>query len=215
MLGIIRVLSTENLHILREHGRKMENDFQIQTVSRCIEDQPYGIYDSASEKIATPKIVKLARKMADEDAVDAITISCAADPALEEVRRAVYIPVFGAGVCGAYAASMVGSHVAVIGIAEEVPPAMKEALGNKFHSYSFSEHVRKTTDLSKLGAKVALCLKAEEAVKQGADVILFACTGFSTIHLKEYLRDKLSVPAVDLVEAQAVGYSLLRGNKAF
>jgi Asp/Glu/hydantoin racemase len=210
MLGIIRVLTTNDQNILCEHGRVMDERFQIESVSRCIEKQPQGIYNEESEKVAIPKIVQLAEKMAAEDSVDAITISCAADPALEEVRQAVDIPVLGAGICGAYAASMVGNHAAIIGITEKPPKRMKAALGNKFHSYIFSNTIRKTTDLSMSGAKEELLKKAEAAVEQGADVILFACTGFSTVHLKDYLREKMAVPAIDLVEAQAIAYQLLR-----
>src|SRR5690625_3692448 len=210
MLGIIRVLTTEDQAVLGKHGKIMEEDFHIQSVSRCIEEQPQGIYNDESEKAAVPKIVQLAEEMAAEDSIDAITISCAADPALEEARQAAGIPVFGAGTCGAYAASMLGSNVAIIGITEEVPKRMKAVLGNRFHSYLFSSTVRKTTDLSRSGAKEEMLKKAEEAVEHGADVILFACTGFSTIQLKEYLQTKTGVPAVDLVEAQAIAYYLIR-----
>ena len=46
------------------------------------------------------------------------------------------------------------------------------------------------------------------AKEEGADVILFACTGFSTIHLKQFAKDRVTIPMVDLVEAQAVAYKL-------
>lgn len=43
-------------------------------------------------------------------------------------------------------------------------------------------------------------------MEQGAEVILFACTGFSTIHLKESLQEEIHIPIIDLVEAQGRAY---------
>ena len=104
MLGIIRVLTTEDEKILHEHTAIMDKEFGISLISRCIPDQPNGIYDDATEAVAVPKIEKLAKKMVEEDRVDAITISCAADPAVESCRSLVNVPVFGA------------SHMAIVGV---------------------------------------------------------------------------------------------------
>ncbi|KKI91494.1 hypothetical protein WQ54_14620 [Bacillus sp. SA1-12] len=210
MLGIIRVLTTEDENILQEHGRKMHEYAEISSVSHCIPDQPNGIYDYLSEKEAIPKIVKLAKWMEGELNVKALTISCAADPAIEECRAAVNIPVLGAGSCGAHTACMVGSRVGVIGITGEPPSQIIKELGERYHSYIFSEKLRKTTDLFEKGAKGELLNAAKELIHSGADVILFACTGFSTIRLKDYFIQHVTVPVVDLVEAQAIAYQLIR-----
>ena len=212
MLGIIRVLTTDNQEVLREHGKRMKDTFQVDSLTKCIQGQPSGIYNSETEEIAIPKIVALAKQMAEEDCVDAITISCAADPALEDSRLAVSPPILGAGVCGAHAASMVGQEVAVIGITENPPIRMKEELGEKFHSYSYSPKLRKTTDLFSVGVQEELLDVVNKVIHSGADVILFACTGFSTIRLKEYLVQHVTVPVIDLVEAQAIAYQLINGG---
>lgn len=209
MLGIIRVLTTDDSHVLEEHGKKMKKVYGIDAVSRCIPSQPNGIYDDASEREAIPKIMSLASEMADDEDIDAITISCAADPALDEARDAVTVPVLGAGTSGAHAASMVGGKVGIIGITEEPPIRMKTLLGERFHSYSFEPTLRKTTDLFSDDAKGKLLEVSKTAIHSGADVILFACTGFSTINLKDYLAEHISVPVVDLVEAQAITYQLI------
>src|SRR5699024_6956427 len=148
---------------------------------KCIPDQPNGIYDDESEAISISKIVELAQQMAKDEKINAITISCAADPALDEANEVVDIPVLGAGVCGAHAASMVGKHVGVIGITEEAPTRMKEELEQRFHSYSLAPNLRQTTDLFSEHAKEELLKVVESSIQCGADVILFACTGFSTI----------------------------------
>lgn len=214
MLGIIRVLTTEDNEVLQEHGQKMEKYYDLKTVTHCIPDQPNGIYDKETEKIAIPKIVELAQHMQEQYELDAITISCAADPAIDETREVSRIPILGAGVSGAHAASMVGSKIGIIGITEEPPSRIKEELGKRYFSYSYSPKLRKTTDLFSEGAKEELLRVVNETTESGADVILFACTGFSTIRLKDYLVEHTSVPIVDLVEAQAIAYQLIgKGHK--
>lgn len=213
MLGIIRVLTTEDDSILNEHSLYMKDCFGIESEADCIPDQWNGIYDDQSEAMAEPKIVTLAKEMEAQGKFKAITISCAADPALALVRGAVSLPVFGAGECGSHAASMVGDQVGVIGITEEAPSNLIDLLGRNYHSYAFSKTLRKTTDLFEKDAKEKLGLLVEEMVENGANVILFACTGFSTIRLKEFLGNVVNdVPIIDLVEAQAIAYQIIDGG---
>lgn len=209
MLGIIRVLTTENQEILQEHGNRMKEQFGIQTLTRCIENQPNGIYNDESEKLAIPKIMKLAKEMSEQHLLTAITISCAADPGLEETREYVKLPILGAGASGAEAAVSAGDKIAVIGITENPPKAIIKELGSHYFSYSFSPELRKTTDLFEDGAKEILLNEVEKVIGKGADAILFACTGFSTIRLKTFLADKIDIPVIDLVEAQATAYQLI------
>ncbi|GGA91365.1 aspartate/glutamate racemase family protein [Ornithinibacillus halotolerans] len=213
MIGIIRVLTTNQEDVLQEHGKRLQELYHLDSISRCIPSQPNGIYDDSSEEIAIPKIIELAKQMEDEGKVDVLTISCAADPALEEARRNVNIPVLGAGVCGAHAASMVGSKVGIIGITDKPPLRMKQELGEKYYSYSFSPTLRKTTDLFREDAKAELLRLVQNVVDTGADTILFACTGFSTIRLKDYLANQIAVPVIDLVEAQGIAYQIIKGGK--
>jgi|HigsolmetaAR205D_1030408.scaffolds.fasta_scaffold01485_6 Asp/Glu/hydantoin racemase len=210
LLGIIRVLTTDDEKILNEHGKKLKEYFSIESVTRCIPSQPNGIYDDESEKKAIPKIVELAKELAEKPNIDAITISCAADPGLDEARNEIDLPVLGAGGCGAHAASMVGNRIGIIGITDAPPARMKEELGRKFHSYSYHPSLRKTTDLFASTAKDELLEVVKDVINSGADCILFACTGFSTIGLKDYLNGKISVPVIDLVEAQGIGYQLIK-----
>lgn len=209
MLGIIRVLTTADEAVLGEHSRLMRASHGIESSSHCISGQPHGIYNDHTEVVAIPKIVALAQALAAEDDIDAIAISCAADPALLEAREAVEIPVLGAGECGAHMAMMVADHVAVIGIGDEIPAPMKAILGDRLHSYRVSPTHRRSTDLFADDALASLTQVAQQAVAEGAGAILFACTGFSTIGLRGHLASKISVPVIDLVEAQATAYSLI------
>jgi len=209
MLGIIRVLTTKDESILNEHGKLMDQFLGVKTVTNCIQDQPNGIYDDYSENVAIPKITNLAEEMIFSYDLEAISISCAADPALDETRKLLNIPVLGAGICGAHAAGMVGNKVGIIGITEEAPERMVAELGNLYYSHVYSPYIRKTTDLFTDGAKDELLRLGQQLVTQGANVILFGCTGFSTIHLKDYLKQYINVPIIDLVESQAIDYKLI------
>lgn len=210
MLGIIRVLTTDDDNVLLEHGKRMWETHQVETITKCIKDQPNGIYDNESEMIAIPKIIALANEFMQRDEIDAITISCAADPGLDELRRLTDFPILGAGACGARAACLVGQRIAVIGITDHIPLTIEKGLENQFHSYRYDPTLRKTTDLLSPDAKERLLVIAQEAIAEGADVVLFACTGFSTIRLKDYLVTHIDIPVIDLVEAQATVYELIK-----
>ena len=212
MLGIIRVLSTQDESVLLEHGRLMNRTAAVDSRTRCIPDQPFGVHDEASAARAVPKIVALAKSFEADERIDAISISCAADPALEQCREAVRLPVAGAGVCGAHAARMVSDSVAVLGISKTVPEGMKAALGPALHSVHHHPKLRKATDLFGPQARQALLACAQQAQSDGATAVLFACTGFSTIHLKPHFDAHLAIPSIDLVQAQAIAYNLLRNK---
>ena len=210
MLGIIRVLTTEDEKILQEHTTIMDKEFGISSISRCIPDQPNGIYDDITKEVAEPKIKKLAKKMVEEDRVDAITISCAADPAVESCRSLVNVPVFGAGQVGAYAAQMVSRKVGVLGITPDVPENMARILGDHLVTHTYPEGVSKTVDLLTPEGRENAIIAAKSLVEHDVTCILFACTGFSTIGLKRELVKQVDVPVIDLVQAQAVAYRLTK-----
>lgn len=209
MLGIIRVLTSNDQQVLHEHSRLMEKSHGIVSHTECIDDQPDGVYDDESEAQAIPKIIALAQQLAARGDIDAITISCAADPGLEPARKAIDIPVLGAGECGAHAALTVADRIAVLGIGHDVPPRMRAILGDRFHSYRNSVAHRRTTDLFATDAFESLLAQAQEAEEGGADAVLFACTGFATVGLRTFLAATLSIPVIDLVHAQANAYSLI------
>ena len=136
-------------------------------------------------------------------------------PALDEVKRVVNLPVISAGVCGAHAASMVGERVGIIGITDSPPKRMVKELGELFHLYAHSVSYSKSTELFAKETKEVLLQLSIKLIDEGADVILFGCTGFSTIQLKSYLNRFIKTPVIDLVEAQAMAYNLLKPNKVW
>lgn len=211
MLGIVRVATKENQAEVDRHGDRMTQFAGFQAVSASIRDQPYGIYDDATEADAVPKIVETAKWLAQVPGVDAISVSCAADPAVAEMRTALEIPVIAPGFVGATIARTIGTKIGVLGITKDVPEGIRHALGESLIAYRRSDSNTDTTSLSLPGAISRLTEKAAELESMGADVVLFACTGFSGIGLKAHLSGQIGIPIVDLVEAQAAAYMIIRG----
>lgn len=207
MLGIIRVLTHQDQNFVEEHGRLIHQQYGLDSISRCIPDQPKGIFDDASEAIAVPKIIALGQQFQAEGC-DAIFLSCAADPGLEALRKTVMIPVISAGSASASIAAMLQRPVAVMGIGAEAPRPFKALLGETV-IYARPEGVLNTTDLlSSHGRQNALAC-ADELYRQGIEVIAFSCTGFSTICLADAINQQLGQIAVDAVRAAGLFASQL------
>ncbi|MCR1287357.1 aspartate/glutamate racemase family protein [Shouchella clausii] len=213
MLGIVRVWTTEDEQLLQEHSVLLRQRMGIHSISDCIPDQPYGIYNQESKAAALPKITALVKEMAADADIDAISISCAADPALDVSRAAVSIPVIGAGEAGAHAACMISDKIGVLGLTNKIPEAIETVLGERLVGHLVPDGVTNTTDLLKKETTAAAISSARQLINQGATAILFACTGYSTIHLKETIIKELAVPVIDLVEAQGMAYSMIRQRR--
>ncbi|MCM3032266.1 aspartate/glutamate racemase family protein [Niallia sp. MER 6] len=203
MIGVIRVFTAKDPEVVNSHGNKINSLYGIPVINRCIPEQPQGIHDAATELAAVPKIVALGIEM-EEEGAELIVISCAADPGIKELREAVSIPVIGAGSAAALTALAIGKPVGIIGITEKPPIVMEEILGEKLVAYLVPEGVANTTDLMKPEGKE----KGRQAVltllEQGAETIVFACTGFTTIGLADMLRKDMNIPIIDAVEAEGL-----------
>ncbi|GAF25976.1 hypothetical protein MTCOM_02180 [Moorella thermoacetica] len=200
MLAVIRVLTTDDEDLLNAHGRLISERYGIPTRSYCIPDQPRGIYDDETERVAVPKIVQLARRV-EEEGAGAIFISCAADPALAEVRATCKVPVIGAGSAAAAVALAAGERIGVLNLMESTPAAVAAVLGRRMVAQARPEGVTNTRDLMTPGGKKQALKAAGLLVEKGADVIVFACTGYSTIGLAGDIKKHLGVRVIDAVEA--------------
>ncbi|MFJ1992933.1 aspartate/glutamate racemase family protein [Streptomyces asiaticus] len=209
-IGVIRVLTSEDPTAVATHGTAIEERYGLPTVSRCIPGQPYGIHDDESEARAEPKIVALARELVDAGARTLI-ISCAADPALQETREAVGVPVIGAGSAAAAVALGLGRRVGVLGIRDEAPPAVRALLGDRFTASARPHGVHRTTDLLAPEGPEAVLEAAAGLVASGADTLLLACTGLNTIGVRPLLERRLGVPVVDPVLAAGLLASYAHG----
>ncbi|MBC7078291.1 MAG: hydantoin racemase, partial [Synergistales bacterium] len=97
-VGLIRVVSGLDHDQTQTHGRILEQSYPILTViTEAIEGFPDGLYTEEMERQAVPEILRVARRLAPY--VDAIAVSCAADPGVRELRKELPVPVVGAGSC--------------------------------------------------------------------------------------------------------------------
>ncbi|OON41863.1 hydantoin racemase [Izhakiella australiensis] len=207
MLGIIRVLTHDDRQFVEEHGRLIKQQYGISSISRCIDDQRSGIFDAQSEAIAVPKIVALGKSL-EAEGCTMLFLSCAADPGLAQLRAAVSVPVVSAGSASASIAAMLKRPVAVMGIGAGAPQPFRTLLGEQVR-YARPEGVSKTTDLLTPQGKASALACAEMLYKEGAEIIAFSCTGFSTIALADAIREQLGKIAVDAVSAAGLFASQL------
>jgi len=202
-IGLIRVVSFPDEAIANLHGRLIEERFPaLSVVSRCIPDQPEGIYDDATEDKAVPKILELGTQLAEKERVDALIVSCAADPGVEELRKRVKVPVIGAGSAAASLALSYGSRVATLGITEGTPEVMKRILGSHLVGEAKPNGVKTTLDLMKPEGKQRVFATCRALVERSAcQVIALACTGMSTIGVAKELEGETGLPVIDPVLA--------------
>lgn len=203
-VGLIRVVTLQDKQLLQSHGQVIESLFpEIKVVSRSIPDQPYGVNTTAAEKIAIPKIIALAEEMEESLGIEALIISCAMDPGVIELRRRLNIPVLGAGSAAAHAALSVGDKIGTIGLSEGTPEIMRQILGSSLHTEKRLHSAKTTLELFNKKNRSEIVILAKEIESEGAEALVFTCTGFTTVEMAAELRQQLRIPVIDAVEAVA------------
>ncbi len=214
-IGLIRVLTLSDQKEIDRHGLIIEGAFSgLKVRSRCIEDHPKGLYDKISEEEAKPKIISLAKEL--RKGVEAIIVSCAADPAVKELKEILNIPVIGAGESLASVSRTLGGSVGVITITNNVPDPVRRGLGERYLTWKKVEGVESTLDL-KEGDILARTLNTATALrKQGSNVIALACTGFSTAGVAPKISKELGMPVVDpVLAAGSIVYNLMLNKECW
>lgn len=202
-LGIIRVLTTGDPELLREHGRLIEQQYYgVSTLNECIFGQLTGVHDEPTEQAASLKVPVLARQLADRG-VDAVIVSCCADPGVSASKASLSIPVIGAGRAAAALALSYGGKAGVLGLIPGTPTIMRKVLGSAWCGDDSPLGVNTTLDLLTERGKQACIDAALRLRDRGAEVICLACTGMSTIGLPALLREILNIPVVCPVLAAA------------
>lgn len=203
-IGLIRVVTLTSEDLLNRHGKIIEELFpELRVISRCIWNQPKGIYDRESEEIAKPKILKLAKEF-EESGVEAVIVSCAADPAVDEARKMLKIPVIGAGSAAAGLALTYGKRIGVLNLTEETPEVIKRILGEHLVVEDRPTGVKNTLDLMTEWGKKAAEESLKRLLKRNIDVIVLGCTGYSTIGFAKIAEEISGIPVIDPVIASGV-----------
>lgn len=217
VLGLIRVLSTDDAELLNRHGwllAEFVGDPELMVVSRCIQGHPQGVWNSEEEQKATPKIVRLGQEMERSDGVAALLISCVADPGVSELREVVDVPVIGAGAASAAIALALGRSVGALSIVPGDLPPISNVLGEHLVGWEVPVGVETTLDLMSDEGKERFVEAGQRLKRAGAGVILLACTGFSTIRIAPFLEERLGLPVVDpVISAGLAAYYATVGNR--
>ena len=203
-VGVIRVLTSDDPEFVGMHGRIIEEHYPgIRCVSKCIPDQPEGIHSHELEQIAVPKIVETAKSFED---VDMIIVSCADDPGVPEVRKALPgIPVTGGGETTAALSLRYGEKVAVLGIVDYAPKAYLRMIApDKLVAVGRPDGVNSTLDLMTPEGRESCFRKGRELKEMGAEVIALGCTGLTTIGIARDLEKELGIPVIDPVLAEGL-----------
>lgn len=199
-LGVIRVLTLDDADEVALHGRLIEERFpDLSTISRCIPDHPDGIPTVAAEEEAIPLVVRLGRDLAEE--VDALCISCALDPGVDELRETVEIPVIGAGRSIAFGALAHGEAVGTLTLEGGVPPVVEGMLGDRHRSNEIVEGAETTNHLTSDAGRQAIVSAGERLEAAGCDVIAPCCTGVATAGCVPLMRERVSIPVINPVHA--------------
>jgi Asp/Glu/hydantoin racemase len=209
-IGLIRTLTTSDQALLHTHGRALQSAFGFSVRSRAIAGQPDGVHDAASLARAVPRVRDLAAELA--PLVDGILISCAADPGLAEAREAAGIPVAGAGSSGAGAALALGSRVGVLGIGPEAPVAVAAVLGDHLAAVEAPPSVSASPGLLTPTGVFETFEAGERLAAAGADVILLACAGLTSMGIAGELSRRLRRPVVDGVLAAGAALASMAGS---
>lgn len=202
-VGVIRVLTSDDQAFVDMHGDIIEKHFPgIECISKCIPDQPEGIHSHELEQIAVPKIVETAKSFGD---VDMIIVSCADDPGVEEVRKALPgITVTGGGETTAALAMRYGERIAVLGIVDYVPKAYLRMIPDKIVALGKPDGVDSTLDLMTQKGRKSCLKTARELKEKGAQVIALGCTGLTTIGIAREIEEEVGIPVIDPVLAEGL-----------
>ncbi len=197
-LGVITVVTTSVHGELYAHARHIGDHFpEWKLRSACIPDQPTGVHDRATHEAAEPKVADLAERLAAEG-VDAIYVSCAADPGVAMARaRLPDLPILGAGRAGALLALAYEVPVGILGISDAGPEPMVRTLGPALVAVDRPSGVETALDLRTERGRSATLAAAERLVRRGARLILYGCTGMSTLAITAQIHQAHGVPVVD------------------
>ena len=195
-IGLIRVMTlTEDvIHAAEEKLESIYEGIEVCTIS--IMDQPDGVHGEESYNRAEPKVVEAAKAL-EGMGVKSILVNCAADPGVKKARKAVNIPVIGAGSASALVAKSTDLKVGIIGIIDECPEAIRIVLGDLIVGNLVPDNVETAVDLSNEAIIDSMKACGRELMSRGAQCILLTCTGMSPIGAATKLREYLGIPVID------------------
>jgi allantoin racemase len=162
-----------------------------------IAEGPRAVEDETDVVACLPGVLAVGRDLAQEG-YDAIVINCMCDPALDELRDTVTLPVFGPAQTSMHVAAALGARFSLLDVASggrELVETQVERYGvrSSYVSHRFIDVPVLELLQDPLRTVNALEVQALAAVDEGADAVLLGCTGLA--ELVHRLREKLSTHA--------------------
>ncbi|MCD6370645.1 MAG: aspartate/glutamate racemase family protein [Thermoplasmata archaeon] len=177
---IVNPVKVEIRDIERDYIKKQYSQDKLKIVN--VKNGPETIEGFMTKTIACESILEIVDELKDGSAV---VINCFGDPCLFELRELLNIPVFGAGETTMHMAAMLGEF-SVIGPGDNMISwtriqAREYGVFDKLISV---EKVHLTVkDILSAAESVYQSTKkaAVKSIKDGADVVVLGCTGFSVM----------------------------------
>jgi len=182
------------------YGRFASKHTVIDVVS--LEEGPESIENRIAETKVLPLIVKKALELHSKHEYDGIIVNCCLDPAVDVIRSAIKTPTVGPCQASLALASVIGKKIGIVTVSKTAPPLFEE-LVLKYRMENRVVSIRgidlSVPEIDTDRAKTIALLREEinNAIKDGADVIVLGCTGLAGF--AEELREFFDVSILDPV----------------
>jgi allantoin racemase len=177
-------------------------------VTTCSHNGPYTIEGALDAALATAGMLEVVA--AYKGPFDAVVVACFSDPGVEALRMLVRVPVIGIGAASFMHAACLSQHFAIItpvASTRERYAAMAAAMGLDRQFVGAYPTPLSVADFESDDPAVleTLVFHAEQAVKDGADCLLFGCAGIADqIHDLEVRVGVTCVASVAAGVSQAI-----------
>lgn len=204
---VVTPIVTEGLHMVEDFQHMVSPGTEV--IHTTLDRGPASIESEFDEMLAVPETVAKIMEGA-QKGVDAAFIDCMGDPGLKAAREVVDIPVVGPCESSMHLAAMLGQKFSVVTVLDSVVPMF----WNNAKVYGVAEKMAsvRSVDIPVLDLHrdpeamiKALVRESVAAVREdGADVIIFGCTGMSGVAQKVQegmeAAGVAGIPVIDPVE---------------
>jgi allantoin racemase len=166
---------------------------------------PHTIEGALDAALATAGMLEVVA--AYEDPFDAVVVACFGDPGVDALRLLVRVPVIGIGAASFMQAACISQHFAIVTPVAGTPAryaAVTAAMGLTRQFVGTYQTPLSVVDFESDDPAVleTLVFHAEQAVKDGADCLLFGCAGIA-----DQIRDIEERVGVTCIASAAAGVS--------
>lgn len=162
---------------------------------------PETVENELDDALAVPGVVK-AGMAAVANGAQGVLIDCMLDPGLAALRCAVDVPVMGAAEIGFRLAATLGHRFGIVDVCDDTGPMVTEQVRAMGLADRFAG-VRGTglgvAEIEADATRTLLCLEETSrqlVLEDGADILVFGCTQFSSFAAS--LRDRLALDGINV-----------------